>query len=177
MTVCNMAIEAGARAGLVAVDDITIEYYRNRPYSPKGEHQLMAERSWQNLHSDDDAVFDKVVELDAALIKPQVTWGTSPELVVAVDETIPDPALETDKVKQQSMMRTLQYMDLKAGQAITDIMLDKIFVAAGFEWREPGCSMCLAMNADRLEAGERCASTSNRNFEDSLFKELVTGYG
>jgi 3-isopropylmalate/(R)-2-methylmalate dehydratase large subunit len=218
MTVCNMAIEAGARAGLVAVDDITINYYRNRPYSPKGEHQLMAELSWQNLHSDEDAVFDKVVELNAALIKPQVTWGTSPELVVAVDETIPDPALESDKVKQQSIMRALQYMDLKAGQAITDIMLDKIFigsctnsriediraaavvakgkkladniklalvvpgsglvkrqaeaegldkifVAAGFEWREPGCSMCLAMNADRLEAGERCASTSNRNFE------------
>ncbi len=176
MTVCNMAIEAGARAGLVAVDDITINYYRNRPYSPKGEHQLMAELSWQNLHSDEDAVFDKVVELNAALIKPQVTWGTSPELVLAVDETIPDPALETDKVKQQSMLRALQYMDLKAGQAITDIMLDKIFVAAGFEWREPGCSMCLAMNADRLEAGERCASTSNRNFEDSLFKELITGY-
>jgi 3-isopropylmalate/(R)-2-methylmalate dehydratase large subunit len=218
MTVCNMAIEAGARAGLVAVDDITINYYRNRPYSPKGEHQLMAELSWQNLHSDEDAVFDKVVELNAALIKPQVTWGTSPELVVAVDETIPDPALESDKVKPQSIMRALQYMDLKAGQAITDIMLDKIFIgsctnsriediraaavvakgkkladniklalvvpgsglvkrqaeaegldkifiAAGFEWREPGCSMCLAMNADRLEAGERCASTSNRNFE------------
>jgi 3-isopropylmalate/(R)-2-methylmalate dehydratase large subunit len=218
MTVCNMAIEAGARAGLIAVDEVTIEYCRNRPYAPKGEHQFMAERLWQKLHSDDDAVFDKVVELDAASIKPQVTWGTSPELVVSVDENIPDPALEPDAVKQQGMIRALEYMNLKAGQAITDITLDKIFIgsctnsriedlraaaavakgkkladniklalvvpgsglvkrqaeaegldkifmAAGFEWREPGCSMCLAMNADRLEAGERCASTSNRNFE------------
>ncbi len=178
----------------------------------------MAERMWQRLHSDADAVFDKVVELDAASIKPQVTWGTSPELVVAVDEKIPDPALEPNPVKRQSMIRALEYMDLKAGQAITDIMLDKIFIGsctnariedlrsaaavakgkkiaaniklamvvpgsglvkrqaeaegldkifveAGFEWRDPGCSMCLAMNADRLEEGERCASTSNRNFE------------
>lgn len=218
MTVCNMAIEAGARAGLVAVDDITIQYYQGRPYSPKGDDWHMAERLWQDLHSDADAVFDNVVELDAASIKPQVTWGTSPELVVAIDENVPDPALEADPVKQQSMQRALAYMGLEAGQAITDIAvdkvfigsctnsriedlraaaavakgkkvsatikqalvvpgsglvkqqaeaegLDKIFLAAGFEWREPGCSMCLAMNADRLEAGERCASTSNRNFE------------
>lgn len=218
MTVCNMAIEAGARAGLIAADEITIEYYRGRPYSPKGSDWYMAERVWQNLHSDKDAVFDKVVDLDAATIKPQVTWGTSPELVVAVDEKIPDPALETDLVKKQSMIRALSYMDLKAGQAITDIALDKIFIGsctnsriedlraaaavakgrklasniklalvvpgsglvkhqaesegldkifvdAGFEWRDPGCSMCLAMNADRLGEGERCASTSNRNFE------------
>ncbi|MBF6647401.1 3-isopropylmalate dehydratase large subunit [Methylobacter sp. BlB1] len=218
MTVCNMAIEAGARAGLIAVDDVTIDYYRNRPYSPKGSDWFMAERMWQRLHSDPDAVFDKVVEIDAATIKPQVTWGTSPELVVAVDESIPDPALETNPVKQQSMIRSLEYMDLKAGQAITDIRLDKVFIGsctnsriedlraaaavakgkkvasnirqalvvpgsglvksqaesegldkifieAGFEWRDPGCSMCLAMNADRLEPGERCASTSNRNFE------------
>jgi len=218
MTVCNMAIEAGARAGLVAVDDITIQYYQGRPYSPTGDDWYMAERLWQDLHSDADAVFDNVVELDAASIKPQVTWGTSPELVVAIDDNVPDPALEADPVKQQSMQRALAYMGLEAGQAITDIAvdkvfigsctnsriedlraaaavakgkkvsatikqalvvpgsglvkqqaeaegLDKIFLAAGFEWREPGCSMCLAMNADRLEAGERCASTSNRNFE------------
>ncbi len=218
MTVCNMAIEAGARAGLIAVDDVTIDYYRDRPYSPKGSDWFVAERMWQRLHSDPDAAFDKVVEIDAAAIKPQVTWGTSPELVVAVDENIPDPALETNPVKQQSMIRSLEYMDLKAGQAITDIRLDKVFIGsctnsriedlraaaavakgkkvasnirqalvvpgsglvksqaesegldkifieAGFEWRDPGCSMCLAMNADRLEPGERCASTSNRNFE------------
>ncbi|WP_027159309.1 3-isopropylmalate dehydratase large subunit [Methylobacter luteus] len=218
MTVCNMAIEAGARAGLIAVDDVTIDYYRGRPYSPKGSDWFMAQRMWQRLHSDTDAVFDKVVDIDATTIKPQVTWGTSPELVVAVDENIPDPALETDPVKQQSMTRALEYMDLKAGQAITDIRLDKVFIGsctnsriedlraaaaiakgrkvagnikqalvvpgsgliksqaesegldkifieAGFEWRDPGCSMCLAMNADRLEPGERCASTSNRNFE------------
>ncbi|MGR9087342.1 MAG: 3-isopropylmalate dehydratase large subunit [Gammaproteobacteria bacterium] len=218
MTVCNMAIEAGARAGLIAVDDVTIDYYRGRPYAPKGGDWFMAERLWQNLHSDPDAVFDKVIDLDAAAIKPQVTWGTSPELVVAVDENIPDPAQETDAVKQQSMTRALEYMGLHAGQAITEIALDKvfigsctnsriedlraaaevargkklaaniklalvvpgsglvkhqaekegldkIFVEAGFEWRDPGCSMCLAMNADRLAEGERCASTSNRNFE------------
>ncbi len=218
MTVCNMAIEAGARAGLVAVDEVTIDYYRDRPYSPKGEHWFMAERYWQRLYSDADAVFDKVIELDATAIKPQVTWGTSPELVVAVDGCIPDPMLETEGGKRQSMQRALEYMGLQAGQAITDIQvdkvfigsctnsriedlraaadiakgkkiagniklalvvpgsglvkrqaeaegLDKIFIEAGFEWREPGCSMCLAMNADKLEEGERCASTSNRNFE------------
>jgi len=218
MTVCNMAIEAGARAGLVAVDEVTIDYYRNRPYSPKGEHWFMAERYWQRLYSDADAVFDKVIELDATAIKPQVTWGTSPELVAAVDGCIPDPMLEAEAGKRQSMQRALEYMGLQAGQAITDIQvdkvfigsctnsriedlraaaeiakgkkiagniklalvvpgsglvkrqaeaegLDKIFIEAGFEWREPGCSMCLAMNADKLEEGERCASTSNRNFE------------
>jgi len=218
MTVCNMAIEAGARAGLIAVDDITIEYYRDRPYSPKGEHWFMAERIWQELHSDDEAIFDKVLEMDASLIKPQVTWGTSPEMVVPVDGEVPNPVDEFDTVKQQSIQNALNYMGLKAEQAITDIQidkvfigsctnsriedlraaalmaegkkvadnvklalvvpgsglvkqqaeregLDKVFIAAGFEWREPGCSMCLAMNADKLEAGERCASTSNRNFE------------
>jgi 3-isopropylmalate/(R)-2-methylmalate dehydratase large subunit len=218
MTVCNMAIEAGARAGLVAVDEVTIHYYRNRPYSPKDNHRELAEQQWRQLYSDADAVFDKIIEFEAASILPQVTWGTSPELVVAIDQNIPDPALETDAVKRQSMIRALEYMGLKAGQAITDIRvdkvfigsctnsriedlraaaavakdkkiadniklalvvpgsglvkrqaeaegLDKIFIDAGFEWREPGCSMCLAMNADRLEEGERCASTSNRNFE------------
>jgi 3-isopropylmalate/(R)-2-methylmalate dehydratase large subunit len=218
MTVCNMAIEAGARTGLIAVDDTTIDYYKDRPFSPKGEHWQMAVKAWRELHSDDDAVFDKVVELNAADIKPQVTWGTSPEMVVAVDEQVPDPANERDSVKQQSMRRALDYMNLHPGQKITDITvdkvfigsctnsriedlrqaaevakgqkvaanvkqalvvpgsglvkqqaeqegLDKIFIEAGFEWRDPGCSMCLAMNADRLEPGERCASTSNRNFE------------
>ncbi|MGZ5000086.1 MAG: 3-isopropylmalate dehydratase large subunit [Methylomonas sp.] len=218
MTVCNMAIEAGARAGLIAVDDVTIDYYQGRPYSPKGDDWNMAVRYWQNLHSDGDAKFDKVVELNAADIKPQVTWGTSPEMVVPVDAAVPDPAQEADSVKREGMQRALQYMGLNAGQKITDIMvdrvfigsctnsriedlraaaavirgrkkadsvkqvlivpgsglvkqqaeaegLDKVFTAAGFEWRDPGCSMCLAMNADRLEAGEHCASTSNRNFE------------
>ncbi len=218
MTVCNMAIEAGARAGLIAVDDKTIDYYRDRPYSPKGEHWLMATRAWEKLHSDVDSTFDKVVEIDAETIQPQVTWGTSPEMVVAVGDKVPNPIDEFDLVKQQSMQTALDYMGLKAEQAITDISidkvfigsctnsriedlraaaqvvvgkqraesvklamvvpgsglvkqqaekegLDKIFIAAGFEWREPGCSMCLAMNADKLEAGERCASTSNRNFE------------
>jgi len=218
MTVCNMAIEAGARAGLVAVDEITIDYYRNRPLSPKGDDLILAERAWQNLHSDEDAVFDKVINLDATKIKPQVTWGTSPELVVSVDDVVPNPADESDAVKAQSMQRALDYMGLQAGQQITEIQidkvfigsctnsriedlraaaivvegkkvapnvklalivpgsglikqqaesegLDKIFIDAGFEWRDAGCSMCLAMNADRLEEGERCASTSNRNFE------------
>lgn len=218
MTVCNMAIEAGARAGLVAVDDVTIDYYRDRPLSPKDEDWFMAERVWRNLHSDKNAVFDKTINIDAATIKPQVTWGTSPELVVAVDAVVPNPADETDSVKANSMQRALDYMGLQAGQKITDIQidkvfigsctnsriedlraaaavvegkkvaanvkqalivpgsglvkqqaesegLDKIFIDAGFEWRDAGCSMCLAMNADRLEEGERCASTSNRNFE------------
>ena len=218
MTVCNMAIEAGARAGLVAVDDTTIDYYRGRPYAPQGDDWNMAVRYWQRLHSDSDARFDHIVELNAAEIKPQVTWGTSPEMVVAVDACVPDPEQEADPVKREGMQRALQYMGLQAKQKITDIRvdrvfigsctnsriedlrqaaaviegrykadsvkqvlivpgsglvkqqaeaegLDKIFIAAGFEWREPGCSMCLAMNADRLEAGEHCASTSNRNFE------------
>ncbi|MBD9354886.1 3-isopropylmalate dehydratase large subunit [Methylomonas albis] len=220
MTVCNMAIEAGARAGLIAVDDITIDYYQGRPYAPKGDDWNMAVRYWQNLRSDsyNGDLFDKVINIDAAGIKPQVSWGTSPEMVVAVDANVPDPAQEADPVKRQSIERALQYMGLQAGQKITDIKLDKVFIgsctnsriedlraaaavirgrkkaasvkqvlivpgsglikqqaeaegldkiftAADFEWRDPGCSMCLAMNADRLEAGEHCASTSNRNFE------------
>ncbi|MFA7098249.1 MAG: 3-isopropylmalate dehydratase large subunit [Gammaproteobacteria bacterium] len=218
MTVCNMAIEAGARAGLVAVDEKTIEYVRGRPYAPRGDLWERAVAAWRELRSDDDAVFDRVVHLDAASIKPQVTWGTSPEMVVAVDGRVPDPDQETDPVKQESMRRALHYMGLEANTPITEIRLDKVFIGsctnsriedlraaaavvrgrrvapnikqalvvpgsglvkrqaeaegldrvfieAGFEWREPGCSMCLAMNADRLEPGERCASTSNRNFE------------
>jgi len=218
MTICNMAIEAGARAGLIAVDDTTIDYYKDRPFSPRGEDWHQAVRAWQKLFSDADAMFDKVINLDATGIKPQVTWGTSPEMVVSIDADVPDPAQENDPVKREGMQRALQYMGLQAGQKITDIAidrvfigsctnsriedlrqaaavihgrtkaqtvkqvlivpgsglvkaqaeaegLDKLFVAAGFEWREPGCSMCLAMNADRLEAGEHCASTSNRNFE------------
>ncbi len=218
LTICNMAIEAGARTGLIAVDAITLEYYQGKPFAPKGEAWLLASKMWQELHSDTDAVFDNIVTLNASEIKPQVTWGTSPELVLAVDACIPDPAQEPDTVKRDSMLRALKYMDLKAGQAITDIQLDKVFIgsctnsriedlraaanvvqgktvaknikqslivpgsglvkqqaeaegldkiflAAGFEWRDAGCSMCLAMNADKLEAGERCASTSNRNFE------------
>ena len=218
MTVCNMAIEAGARAGMVAVDRTTIDYIKNRPYAPQGEMLARAIESWQQLHSDADAVFDKVLHIDAAAIKPQVTWGTSPEMVVAIDATVPDPEQETDHVKADGMRKALAYMGLTAGEPINQIAvdkvfigsctnsriedlriaarvakgrhvadrirlamvvpgsglvkrqaedegLDKIFLEAGFEWREPGCSMCLAMNADRLEAGERCASTSNRNFE------------
>jgi len=218
MTVCNMAIEAGARAGLVAVDEKTIEYVRGRPYAPRGDLWERAVAAWRELRSDDDAVFDRVVHLDAASIKPQVTWGTSPEMVVAVDGRVPDPDQAADPVKQESMRRALHYMGLEANTPITEIRLDKVFIGsctnsriedlraaaavvrgrrvapnikqalvvpgsglvkrqaeaegldrvfieAGFEWREPGCSMCLAMNADRLEPGERCASTSNRNFE------------
>lgn len=218
MTVCNMTIEAGARAGMVAVDDTTINYLKDRPFSPKGENWDKAVAAWQDLHSDADAHFDKIVVLKAADIKPQVTWGTSPEMVVSVDANIPDPAAEPDAVKRNGMQKALTYMGLSAKQAITDIKLDrvfigsctnsriedlreaaaaikggkvsntlkqamvvpgsglvkqqaeqegldKVFIAAGFEWRDPGCSMCLAMNADRLEAGEHCASTSNRNFE------------
>jgi 3-isopropylmalate/(R)-2-methylmalate dehydratase large subunit len=218
MTVCNMTIEAGARAGMVAVDDTTINYLKDRPFSPKGENWDKAVAAWQDLHSDAGALFDKIVVLKAADIKPQVTWGTSPEMVVSVDANIPDPAAEPDAVKRNGMQKALTYMGLSAKQAITDIKLDrvfigsctnsriedlreaaaaikggkvsstlkqamvvpgsglvkqqaeqegldKVFIAAGFEWRDPGCSMCLAMNADRLEAGEHCASTSNRNFE------------
>jgi 3-isopropylmalate/(R)-2-methylmalate dehydratase large subunit len=218
MSLCNMAIEAGARAGMVAVDDKTIEYVKGRPYAPSGDVWDKAVAAWQDLHSDDDAVFDAVVELNADEIIPQVTWGTSPEMVVAVNDRVPDPANEADEVKREGMKRALEYMGLEANMAITDIKpdkvfigsctnsriedlraaaevargrkvadniklamvvpgsglvkqqaekegLDKIFIEAGFEWREPGCSMCLAMNADRLEPGERCASTSNRNFE------------
>lgn len=218
MTVCNMTIEAGARAGMVAVDDTTINYLKDRPFAPKAEHWEMAVEAWRELHSDADAHFDKVVVLNAETIKPQVTWGTSPEMVVSVDDTVPDPQQETDTVKRNGMEKALKYMGLSANQPITDIYLDrvfigsctnsriedlreaaaaikggkvassvkqalvvpgsglvkkqaeqegldKVFIEAGFEWREPGCSMCLAMNADRLESGEHCASTSNRNFE------------
>jgi 3-isopropylmalate/(R)-2-methylmalate dehydratase large subunit len=220
MTVCNMAIEAGARAGLVAVDDKTIEYVRGRPFAPRGVEFERAAAHWRTLRSDEDARFDAVVELDAARIVPQVTWGTSPEMVLPVDGHVPDPDKENDAVRRDAIERALAYMGLEPNKAITDIHVDKvfigsctnsriedlreaaavlrkagtriapgvrlalvvpgsgqvkaqaereglheIFVAAGFEWREPGCSMCLAMNADRLEPGERCASTSNRNFE------------
>jgi len=218
MTVCNMAIEAGARAGMVAVDDTTINYVKGRPYSPVGPHWDHAVAYWRTLHSDADARFDAVVMIDAAEIIPQVTWGTSPEMVVSVDARVPDPDKEKDPVKRDAMEKALVYMNLKPNTAITDIRIDKVFIGsctnsriedlraaasvvrgkfrasnvslamvvpgsglvkeqaeregldkifkdAGFEWREPGCSMCLAMNADRLEPGERCASTSNRNFE------------
>ena len=218
MTICNMSIEAGARVGLVAADQKTVDYVKGRPFAPKGAEWEMAVESWKDLVSDADAKFDTVVELDAAQIKPQVSWGTSPEMVLAVDQNVPDPDKEMDLVKRDSIVRALKYMGLTANQAITDIQLDrvfigsctnsriedlraaaviakgrkvastikqaivvpgsglvkaqaesegldKIFLEAGFEWREPGCSMCLAMNPDRLESGEHCASTSNRNFE------------
>lgn len=218
MTICNMSIEAGARVGMVAADEKTVEYVKGRPFAPAGADWGAAVEAWKDLVSDADAVFDTVVELDAAQIKPQVSWGTSPEMVLAVDQNVPDPAKEADLVKRGSIERALKYMGLKANQAITDIQLDrvfigsctnsriedlraaaviakgrkvastikqaivvpgsglvkaqaeaegldKIFLEAGFEWREPGCSMCLAMNPDRLESGEHCASTSNRNFE------------
>jgi 3-isopropylmalate/(R)-2-methylmalate dehydratase large subunit len=218
MTVCNMAIEAGARAGMVAVDDKTVDYVRGRPYAPKGALWERAVQEWRGLQSDANAHFDRVVRIDAAHIKPQVTWGTSPEMVAAVDGAVPDPAREGDAVKREGMQRALKYMDIRPGTPIAAITIDKVFIGsctnsriedlraaaavvkgrtkagnvklamvvpgsglvkrqaeaegldrvfreAGFEWREPGCSMCLAMNADRLEPGERCASTSNRNFE------------
>ncbi len=218
MTICNMAIEAGARAGMVAVDDKTIAYVQGRPFAPRGALWDQAVAYWKTLTSDADAQFDRVIELDASALKPQVTWGTSPEMVTTVDGRVPDPAQEPDPVKRSGMERALAYMGLQANTPIDQIALDKvfigsctnsriedlraaaqvvqgkrvaaniklamvvpgsglvkrqaeqegldkIFVAAGFEWREPGCSMCLAMNADRLEPQERCASTSNRNFE------------
>jgi len=218
MTVCNMAIEAGARSGMVAVDDTTLDYLDGRPYAPQGEHWDRAVASWKQLHSDAGAAFDRSVTLDAGGILPQVTWGTSPEMVTAIDGVVPDPDDETDTVKREGMRNALAYMDLKPGTPITEIRpdhvfigsctnariedlraaaaairgrkvapgikqalvvpgsglvkrqaeaegLDEIFRNAGFDWREPGCSMCLAMNADRLEPGDRCASTSNRNFE------------
>lgn len=218
MTVCNMSVEGGARAGLIAVDEKTVEYVCGRPLAPRGRLWDRALVAWGDLKSDDDAVFDKTVHIDAATIKPQVTWGTSPELVVPVDAQVPDPADEKDPVKREWMQRALQYMDLRPGVAITDIALDKVFIGsctnariedlraaagvvrgrkvarnlklalvvpgsglikqqaedegldrvfkeAGFEWRDAGCSMCLGMNADHLQPGERCASTSNRNFE------------
>jgi len=213
-----MAIEAGARAGMVAVDDKSIDYVKGRPFAPGPELWEQAVAAWRELHSDDDAVFDHEVVIDAAAIRPQVTWGTSPEMVVPVGARVPDPAQESDAVKAEGMRRALDYMGLTAGIPITEIRVDKVFIGsctnariedlraaavvargrqvadnvkqalvvpgsglvkrqaeeegldrifidAGFEWREPGCSMCLAMNADRLEPGERCASTSNRNFE------------
>jgi 3-isopropylmalate/(R)-2-methylmalate dehydratase large subunit len=218
MTLCNMSIEAGARAGMVAADDTTIDYVKGRPFAPQGENWDKAVAYWKTLHSDVGAKFDATVELDAAQIKPQVTWGTSPEMVVAVDGRVPDPATAPDAVKRGDWERALQYMGLQANTPITEIGidkvfigsctngriedmraaaavakgkkvaanvklamvvpgsglvkaqaekegLDKIFIAAGFEWRDPGCSMCLAMNDDRLAPGERCAATSNRNFE------------
>ena len=220
MTVCNMAIEGGARAGLVAVDETTIAYVRGRPLAPAGVEREQAVAYWRTLRSDDDATWDTVVDLDAAQIRPQVTWGTSPEMVVSIEDRVPDPDREKDPGKRAAMERALQYMALAPNKPIADITLDKVFIgsctnsriedlreaaavvrrlgarvaanvklamvvpgsglvkaqaeregldkvfkAAGFEWREPGCSMCLAMNADRLEPGERCASTSNRNFE------------
>lgn len=217
MTVCNMAIEAGARAGMVSVDNATIDYVRNRPYAPKDEDWDKAIEDWRKLVSDPDATFDQTIMIEAASIAPQVTWGTSPEMVVSIEEKVPDPET-ADVVKAEGMQRALEYMDLKPNMAISNIVvdkvfigsctnsriedlraaakvakgrtvadniklalvvpgsglvkkqaeeegLDKIFIQSGFEWREPGCSMCLAMNADRLEPGERCASTSNRNFE------------
>jgi 3-isopropylmalate/(R)-2-methylmalate dehydratase large subunit len=220
MTVCNMAIEAGARAGLVAVDEKTIEYVKGKPLAPTGVEWEQAVAYWKTLRSDPDAKFDAVVELDAAQVVPQVTWGTSPEMVLGVDARVPDPDKEKDANKRDAIERALKYMGLEPGKALNDLYVDKVFIgsctnsriedmreaaavvkklgqkvaknvklamvvpgsglvkdqaereglheifkAAGFEWREPGCSMCLAMNADRLEPGERCASTSNRNFE------------
>jgi 3-isopropylmalate/(R)-2-methylmalate dehydratase large subunit len=218
MTICNMAIEAGARSGMVAVDDNTLSYLRGRPMAPAGPDWYRAEEYWRTLRSDPGARFDLVIDVDAGQLKPHVTWGTSPEMVVAVDERVPDPDREKDAVRREGMERALQYMGLKPNTPIGDIRIDKVFIGsctnsriedlreaaaivrgkhkasnvklvmvvpgsglvkrqaeaegldrvfrdAGFEWREPGCSMCLAMNADRLEPGERCASTSNRNFE------------
>jgi 3-isopropylmalate/(R)-2-methylmalate dehydratase large subunit len=220
MTICNMAIEAGARAGLIAVDETTIDYIQGRPYAPSGEILRHAVQYWRTLHSDADAKFDQVVELRADEIQPQVTWGTSPEMVLPISERVPDPEKERDPNKRSAMERALQYMNLTPNTLLSSIPIDKVFIgsctnsriedlraaakvvdrlgkkvsptiklamvvpgsglvkaqaeregldrvfkAAGFEWREPGCSMCLAMNSDRLEPGERCASTSNRNFE------------
>ncbi|MBL8506440.1 MAG: 3-isopropylmalate dehydratase large subunit [Methylobacillus glycogenes] len=218
MTLCNMAIEAGARAGMVAVDDTTINYVKGRPYAPKAEQWDAAVTYWRTLHSDEGARFDAVVALKAEEIEPQVTWGTSPEMVTAINGSVPDPTQEADPTKRGGIERALQYMGLAANTPMDQINIDKVFIGsctnsriedlraaaavakgkhvaanvklalvvpgsglvkaqaeeegldkifkdAGFEWREPGCSMCLAMNADRLEPGERCASTSNRNFE------------
>jgi len=218
MTLCNMAIEAGARAGMVAVDDKTIDYVRGRPFAPSGADWDAAVAYWKRLHSDPGARFDKVVEIDAAALAPQVTWGTSPEMVTSIDGSVPDPAQEADPVRREGIERALKYMGLAPNTPIGQIKIDKVFIGsctnsriedlraaasvargrrvagnvklamvvpgsglvkrqaeaegldrvfreAGFEWREPGCSMCLGMNADRLDPGERCASTSNRNFE------------
>jgi 3-isopropylmalate/(R)-2-methylmalate dehydratase large subunit len=218
MTLCNMAIEAGARSGMIATDDKTIDYLRGRPYTPQGEMFEKAAAYWRTLVSDPDAKFDRVVDIDVAALKPQVTWGTSPEMVVSIEGRVPDPARESDPVKRGAIERALEYMGLEANVPMTDIAIDKVFIGSctnsriedlraaaamvkgrrvagnvkvamvvpgsglvksqaeqegldrifldsGFEWREPGCSMCLGMNDDKLSPGERCASTSNRNFE------------
>lgn len=218
MTVCNMAIEAGARVGLIAVDQTTIDYVKDRPYAPKGAHWDMAVEAWKDLVSDKDAEFDEVVVLNGADIKPQVTWGTSPEMVIAIDQDIPRPEDQADAVTRDGYARAWKYMGLEGKKTLADITLDRVFIGsctnsriedlraaaevvkgrkvasslkqaivvpgsglvkeqaekegldkifteAGLEWREPGCSMCLAMNADKLGHGEHCASTSNRNFE------------
>ncbi len=218
MTICNMAIEAGARSGMVAVDDVTIDYLKGRPLAPTGADWDRAVAYWRTLRTDPGARFDLVIRIDASTLKPHVTWGTSPEMVVAIDERVPDPDKEKDPVRREGMERALKYMGLVPNTPIEKIRIDKVFIGsctnsriedlraaaavvkgrrkadsvklamvvpgsgqvklqaeaegldrifrdAGFEWREPGCSMCLAMNADKLEPGERCASTSNRNFE------------
>jgi len=218
MTVCNMAIEAGARAGLIAVDAATIDYLKERPFVPKGALWERAVAAWERLCSDETSLFDKTITLAASDIRPQVTWGTSPEMVLPIDASIPDPSRMLDPVQRASAQRALDYMGLRAGTPLEDVSVDKVFIGsctngriedlraaaemvrgrkraanvkqalvvpgsglvkeqaeregldrvfreAGFEWRDPGCSMCLAMNADKLEPGERCASTSNRNFE------------
>ena len=218
MTVCNMAIEAGARVGLISVDQTTIDYVKGRPFTPTGKQWEMACEYWSTLHSDDEAIFDKTVTINAADITPMVSWGTSPEMVAGVNQRIPTITETSDPVKLEGLQNALKYMNLEAGTKISNIPidkvfigsctnsriedlraaasvinggkvaksvklamvvpgsglvkqqaekegLDKIFIEAGFEWREPGCSMCLAMNADKLESGEHCASTSNRNFE------------
>ena len=218
MTVCNMSIEAGARVGLIGVDQTTLDYVKGRPYSPKGEEWQQAAVLWNELQSDKNARFDKIIEIDASNIEPQVTWGTSPEMVVSVNDDVPNPAHIDDATKREGIENALRYMNLVPGTAMTDIKVDKVFVGSctnsriedlraaasvvegkkvssditlamvvpgsglvkkqaedegladifiesGFEWREPGCSMCLGMNPDQLESGERCASTSNRNFE------------
>ena len=218
MTLCNMAIEAGARAGMVAVDQITLDYVKNRPMAPSGEQWEMAEQYWRTLHTDADAVFDRELVIDATAIQPQVTWGTSPEMVTSISGTVPTMADMHDETGRKALERALDYMGLEEGMKLTDVVvdmvfigsctnariedmraaaavvrghqkaqnvervlvvpgsglvkaqaeaegLDKVFTAAGMEWRAPGCSMCLAMNADKVEPGKRCASTSNRNFE------------
>ena len=218
MTMCNMVIEAGARVGLIGVDEKTIEYVKGRPYAPAGDDWERAVAFWRTLRSDPGAPFGKIIEFDASAVRPQVTWGASPEMVVAVDGRVPDPAREPNATKRAAMQRALEYMALEPGTQMTAIRPDKVFIGsctnsriedlraaaevlrdkriapsirlalavpgsgpikaqaeaegldrifreAGFEWREPGCSMCLGMNDDRLSPGERCASTSNRNFE------------
>ena len=218
MTLCNMTIEAGARCGIIAVDEVTIDYLENRTYVPKGEQWAEAKQLWSGYVTDKDAVFDQEVTLHGQAVAPQVTWGTSPEMVIPIDGVIPDPQGQADETRRDGWLRALEYMGLEPGTPISEVKVDKVFIGsctngriedlraaaqvarghsvasnvslamvvpgsglvkrqaeaegldavftqAGFEWREPGCSMCLAMNADRLQAGERCASTSNRNFE------------